>query len=257
MAQYKVKGNTVSFLIKPDSSGINRMIFTTDRYAAGQIVSGVVVPVNYATASGNNIMVNALKLPNNNYLGMGVLDLVTNLNTPTNSGNVTPGNLPNTSATQTSSMASFDKIKLVVLENFTARQFFFAPRPESSFKIKLFNKGDVIEGKIGTDFAKNRVLVSSDGFNIPTNMVKELQYSQSTVNCITAPCPPLNNTNPDITTKTNQQEEPEQRDVLEGGFWTRLFPGYGGGGKSVIIRLIFVIAIILLLVWAYKKYIKK
>lgn len=87
--------------------------------------------------------------------------------------------------------------------------------------------------------------------------VKGNTVSQSTVNCITAPCPPLNNTNPDITTKTNQQEEPKQRDVLEGGFWTILFPGYGGAGKSVIIRLIFVIAIILLLVWAYKKYIKK
>jgi len=52
-------------------------------------------------------------------------------------------------------------------------------------------------------------------------------------------------------------EEPLKRDVLEGGIMTILFPGYGGAGKSVLIRLLLVIVIIAVAIWAYKKYVKK
>lgn len=64
------------------------------------------------------------------------------------------------------------------------------------------------------------------------------------------------NKNMDCENKNNEKE-PLKRDVLEGGIFTILFPGYGGAAKSIIIRLIVVIAIILLLIWLYKKYIKK
>jgi hypothetical protein len=50
--------------------------------------------------------------------------------------------------------------------------------------------------------------------------------------------------------KEQIQKEEEERDVLEGGILTTLFPGYGGAGYRGLIRLI-IVAIIIYFIWRF------
>ena len=58
----------------------------------------------------------------------------------------------------------------IAIQDFTASQFFF-DRPSPNPQTKSFKKGDSIEATVTSNFSKQNVLVSSDGFNIPKNVV--------------------------------------------------------------------------------------
>lgn len=49
---------------------------------------------------------------------------------------------------------------------------------------------------------------------------------------------------------------PQERDVLEGGFWNILFPSYGGAGYRGLIRVILFLIILFLIIKYAVPYIK-
>lgn len=70
----------------------------------------------------------------------------------------------------------------------------------------------------------------------------------------------INNNNQPNTTIVQPKDELEkeqERDVLEGGLMTLLFPGYGGARSRIVIRVIVFFALIILGIWVYRRYIKK
>ena len=49
---------------------------------------------------------------------------------------------------------------------------------------------------------------------------------------------------------------PQERDVLEGGFWNILFPSYGGAGYRGLIRVVLFLIILFLIIKYAVPYIK-
>jgi len=70
------------------------------------------------------------------------------------------------------------------------------------------------------------------------------------------------NPNPIVSTNSGkpnveQTKEEEQRDVLEGGIMTMLFPGYGGARARIVVRILVFLALIFVGIYVYNRYFKK
>ena len=100
---------------------------------------------------------------------------------------------------------------------------------------RLFKKGEVIDGNpkfasvqcIKAPCPSGTFLVgisTNDGLTIPMDAIKKLEEKS----------------------KEQTQKEEEQRDVLEGGLLTILFPSGGGANYRLFIRFIFLVVIVYL-----------
>ena len=126
-------------------------------------------------------------------------------------------------------------MKYQFIKNYTASY------PDAKIAPRLFKIGEIIDGNpkfasatqpkcikspcppiIGTALVG---ISTNDGLTIPMDAIKKLEEKS----------------------KEQSQKEEEQRDVLEGGLLTILFPGGGGANYRLFIRFIFLVVIVYLI----------
>jgi hypothetical protein len=120
-------------------------------------------------------------------------------------------------------------MKYQFIKNYTASY------PDAKIAPRLFKIGEIIDGNpklasvqcIKAPCPSGTALVgisTNDGLTIPMDAIKKLEEKS----------------------KEQTQKEEEQRDVLEGGLITILFPSGGGANYRLFIRFIFLVVIVYL-----------